>query len=74
MADRGIILIDISIDKWGEAIKDEKWREASVKAYRNASAKVYTEVEKDAIRKEYLDALSAYATFGNNKLPDYQNP
>lgn len=65
MLDKGIIQLDIQIDKLKEALKDPQWRDAAEKAYKKASAKVYTEEEKDAIRKQYLDALSKYATYGN---------
>lgn len=68
LLDRGLVVIDIKIDKLQEALKDSQWRDAALKAYEKATAKVYTEGEKDAIRKEYLDALSAYATYGNGML------
>ncbi len=70
MLDRGLITLDIQIDKLKEAIKDPQWREAALKAYEKASSKVHTEGEKDAIRKEYTDALAAYATYGNGVLND----
>lgn len=69
MLDRGIIVMDIGIDKLKEALKDPQWRAAAEKAYKKASARVYTEEEKNAIRKQYIDALSKYATYGNG-LPD----
>lgn len=72
MLDRGIIVLDIQIDKIKEALKDPQWREAAQKAYEKASARVYTEEEKNAIRKEYLDALAKYATYGNG-LPNNQH-
>ena len=69
MIDRGLIVVDIQIDKLKQALKDKQWKEAALKAYNHASARVYSEAEKDAIRKEYLDALSKYATYGDG-LPD----
>lgn len=75
LADRGIIKIEISHDKLIEALKEPQWRDAALKAYRRASAQVYTDSEKDSIRKEYMAALSKYATFGNSAVvPDNQNP
>ncbi len=65
LLDRGLIKLDISMDGWAEARKDPKWKDAAEKAFNRATARVYTEEEKDAIRKEYLAALSNYATFGN---------
>lgn len=62
MLDRGIILLDIQIDKIREAMKDERWREQATKIYGKAMEKVYTEKEKDEIRKAYLDALGEYAS------------
>lgn len=69
LLDKGIILVDISLDKIDQAKKDPKWRDAAEKAYKNASNGVKTEEEKDAIRKEYLAALEKYATFGNGIKP-----
>jgi len=65
MLDRGLIVIDIQIDKLKEALKDPQWREAASKAYAQAQARVYTEEEKNVIRKQYLDAIRKYATYGN---------
>lgn len=73
MLDNGIIKLDITIDRIKEAMKDPMWRVEAQNAYKNATKKVYAEWEKEAIRKEYLDALSKYATYGNG-LPDDQNP
>lgn len=73
LLDRGIIVMDITIDKLKEALKDPQWKAAAEKAYKLATAKVYTEEEKDAIRKQYLDALAKYATYGNG-VSDNQNP
>lgn len=70
---REIIIIDIKIDKWKEALKDPEWKEAAKIAYDSAMAKVYTQEEKLKIRKQYEKALSDYATFGNG-MPDNQNP
>ncbi len=69
MLDNGLILVDIQIDKLGQALKDPQWRQAAGKAYAHASKRVYTEEEKNAIRKQYLDALARYATYGNG-VPD----
>lgn len=63
--DRGIVVVDIQIDKLKEALKDKQWQAAALKAYETASARVYTEAEKNAIREQYKKALAAYATFGN---------
>jgi hypothetical protein len=73
MADRGIIIIDLTIDKLKQALKEPQWREAAQKAYENAAARVYTEDEKNAIRQQYMDALRNFAVFGNG-VRDDKNP
>lgn len=65
MLDKGIIVIDIQIDKIREAMKDKRWREQATKLYGKALAKVYTEKEKDEIRKAYMDALGEYASLAD---------
>jgi hypothetical protein len=62
--DRGIILLDLTVDSIKEAIKDEKWRDDAKKAYDHAMARVYTDAEKNVIRKQYQDILKQFATFG----------
>lgn len=73
MLDNGIIVLDITMDRINEAMKDPMWRQDAQRAYKNATKKVYTEWEKQAIRDEYLKALSKYATYGNG-VSDNQNP
>ena len=65
MLDKGIILLDIQIDKIREAMKDPRWRDQATKLYGKALSRVYTEKEKDEIRKAYLDALGDYATIAD---------
>lgn len=65
MLDKGLILVDIQLDKLQQALKDSEWRDAAQKAYNLASARVYTEEEKNAIREQYKKALASYATYGN---------
>lgn len=72
MLDNGIIVLDISVDRIKEAMKDPVWRIEAQNAYKKATARVYEQWEKDKIRKEYLDALSKYATYGNG-VPDDEN-
>ena len=63
--DRGIVMLDLKIDKLKEALKDPQWHSAALKAYNKSISRVYTEEEKNAIREEYRKALSDYAGFGN---------
>lgn len=65
MMDKVIETIDIKTDKLKQAMKDPVWRDRATALYNKASAKVYTEEEKDAIRKEYLKALGDYASLSD---------
>lgn len=65
LLDRGIIVADIAVDKLKEALKEEQWKAAAAKAYAKATAGNLTEDQKSEIRKQYLAALAAYATYGN---------
>lgn len=65
MMDRGIVVLDIKIDKLKQALKDPQWKSAALKAYQAASKGILTEDEKNAVRKQYEKALADYATFGN---------
>lgn len=72
IADKAIIKIDLTLDQLKEAMRDDRWKDEALKYYDEASAKVYTEEEKNAIRKKYMDALAGYASFGNG-VPVNQN-
>lgn len=63
--DKGILKIDLTIDSIKVAMQEEQYKKLAEAAYGKATARVYTEVEKDAIRKQYLDALRDFARFGN---------
>jgi hypothetical protein len=63
MVDAKILLIDLTVDRIKQALKDINWRDAALKAYNKASAKVYTEEEKESIRAEYLKILDSYIAF-----------
>lgn len=65
LLDKGIVEIDVKLDKIREAMKDPKWRAEATKLYGKALAKVYTEKEKDEIRKDYLRALGEYASIAD---------
>lgn len=70
IADRGIIVLDLSIDSIRQALSESQWRDEAKKAYDHAVARVYTEAEKNAIRQEYLDALSKFASYGDGLRND----
>lgn len=56
----GIYLIDISIDALKEGRSLKNFEFLSTQAYLKASAKVYTEDEKENIRQEYLKIISDF--------------
>ena len=70
MLDKGMILVDIKMDHLKEAMKDPKWRKEALKYYEMAGQRLYSEDEKNEIRKQYLAALAAYATYGNGMSDD----
>lgn len=65
MLDFGILKLDISLDRRNQAMKDPRWRDRANKLFTQASAKVYTEKEKDEIRKQYLEALGDYGSIAD---------
>lgn len=67
--DLGILEIDLSITSINVAIQDDTYKELAIKAYQQAIARVYTEEEKIAIRKQYQDALRDFASVGS-RMPD----
>lgn len=68
MLDKGIIELDITLDHIKQAAKDPQWRDQVAKIYAKTILKVYTESEKDEIRKQYMEVLKHYATFSNNPI------
>ncbi len=68
--DYGILKIDLSIASLKVALEDRDFKEAARKAYDHAIARVYTEAEKIAIRKEYLDVIRDFGSVG---LPSNTN-
>ena len=67
MIDKKVILpIDIHQDARKQAMKDPVWRERANALWSKAMSKVYSEEEKDAIRKQYLEALGDYASLADS--------
>lgn len=64
LLDRGILVIDLTLDSIKLALKEDQYRKLAEAAYKKAIAKVYTEGEKDEVRKQYLDALRDFARVG----------
>lgn len=72
LLDRGILAIDLTLDSIKIALSEKEWKVAAQKAYDKATARVYTEDEKQKIREQYLDALRGFARVGS--LRDNNNP
>lgn len=73
MLDKNIIRLDLTLDHLKEAAKDPMWREQVGKIYSKAIERVYTDAEKEVIRRQYMDTLKQYATFVDS-MSDNQNP
>lgn len=68
--DEGIFLLDLSLDSLREGAKLEEFQKQATAEYEKASKRVYTEAEKNAIRKEYLDIISKFgAISGISSVP-----
>lgn len=64
-ADLGILKIDLTIDALKRGMSLAEFNKIAGIEYKKAAAKVYTEGEKDEIRRQYLDTLERFAGFGN---------
>lgn len=60
LIEEGIFLIDISIDSLKEGRSLKNFEVLATQAYLKASAKVYTEDEKEKIRQQYLKIISDF--------------
>lgn len=65
LIDRGIFVIDLTIDSIKIALQKKEYREAALKAYAKAKAKVYTDEEKKAIRAEYQAIIRKFVPVGD---------
>ncbi len=66
--DQGILAIDLTIDSIRIALEKDEYRELAKAAYDHASARVYTEEEKVAIRQQYQDALRRFGSVGDDSV------
>lgn len=65
MVDKGILVIDITIDAVQVGLEESEFKDLAAQAYNHAVARVYTDEEKNQIRQEYLDTLRKFGTFGD---------
>lgn len=63
----GTFLIDLSLDAYREGKKIPEFEKAAKAAYDHATAKIYSEAEKNEIRKQYLKILSGIVPVGRPK-------
>lgn len=61
----GIYHVDLTLDAYKEGKKVQEFKDMASRAYEKATAKVYSEEEKDEIRKEYLKIISNIGNVGN---------
>lgn len=62
--DEGTFIIDISLDAYREGEKLDQFTVAATSAYEKATAKVYTDAQKDSIRQQYLAIISKISAVG----------
>lgn len=61
----GVFFIDIGLDSYREGEKLAEFKEEARAAYLKATARIYTEEEKAAIRKQYDELIKKIAPVGN---------
>ncbi len=70
LLDKGIMQIDLSLTSLRIALEMDEYKELAKKAYDHATARVYTEAEKEKIREEYLAAIRRFGSIGRLPNPD----
>lgn len=61
----GTFLIDVSLDAYREGAKIPQFEKDAKAAYDKATAKAYSEEEKNEIRRQYLAILNGIVPVGN---------
>jgi len=64
LVEKGVLVIDLTMDGIRQGRTKDEWVKDMDKYYSSAMARVYTEEEKNEIRKAYLTALGKYGTVG----------
>ncbi len=72
--DKGIILIDIKINSIKTDAEMKTYLAAAEKIHNQAIAKVYTEDEKNEIRRQYLDVIRNFTRFGSVSNDNTERP
>lgn len=65
VAETGIYQIDLAIVSLREGMKLADFEKDAAAAYKKATAKIYDEEKKNAIRKEYLEIISQFGNVGD---------
>ena len=66
-AETGIFQIDLAISALREGMKLKEFEREAAAAYKKATAKIYDEATKNAIRKEYLEIISKFGNVGDDR-------
>jgi hypothetical protein len=74
MVTRGILHIDLGKYAIDVGLEQHEYRKLIMEAYKRATEKVYTEEEKVAIRKQYLDAIRKFVRVGDGVRTGDKNP
>lgn len=69
LVEEGIYEIDITLDSLREGKKQKEFEAAATAEYNKAMARRYTEAEKNAIRKEYLEIIARMGNVGSGPKP-----
>jgi hypothetical protein len=65
LIETGVFQIDLLLDAYREGKKIPEFEKAATEAYAKATAKIYSEEQKNEIRKQYLEILSKIVPVGN---------
>lgn len=65
LVDEGILKLDLTIDSIKRGMSIPEFKKAAIDAHKKATARIYSREEKDAIKKQYIDALNKFGAFGN---------
>lgn len=68
LIETGIYQIDLAIVSLREGMKLKEFERDAAEAYKKATAKVLTEKEKNAIRREYLEIIARFGNVGDRPL------
>lgn len=68
LVERGIYVIDLGTDAIKVGLQKPEFKEKIEKLYKKATARVYSEAEKNEIRKAYLDTLRKFGHVADERV------